>query len=175
MELRGKINNVSFTFDGAPILNLTIYTKNELLSEYESLSKEEMLDIKIKKHRNKRSLNANAYCWVLLQKLAEKLKTTKDELYLIMLERYGQFTHIVVKPNVVEKVKEEWKTVRELGEVFVNGKKGIQLQCYFGSSTYDTKEMSIFIDGIVSECQELGIETLPKEELEIIKSNWNNI
>lgn len=175
MELKGKINGVSFTFDGDPILSLTIYDKNALLSEYEALSKEETLDIEIKKHRKKRSLNANAYCWVLLQKMAEKLNTTKDELYLIMLERYGQFTHIVVKPNIVARVKEEWRTVRELGTVTVNGKKGVQLQCYFGSSTYDTKEMATFIDGIVGECQELGIETLTPQELAILKSNWNAI
>ena len=49
--------------------------------------------------------------WVLLQQLADKLETTKDELYLIMLGKYGVFTHTVVKPNVVERVKEEWKLV----------------------------------------------------------------
>lgn len=172
MKVKGKINNVSFTFEGAPLLTLEIYDKNALLSEFEPLTKEETLDIEIKKHRNKRSLNANAYCWALLQKLAEKLNTSKDELYLTMLERYGQFTHLVVKPNVVERVKEEWRTCRELGEVVVNGKKGIQLQCYFGSSTYDTKEMATFIDGIVSECKELGIETLDDLELKRIVDEW---
>ena len=174
MKLKGKINNISFNLKGDPILSLEIYEKNTLLREYQPLENEELLSIEIKKYREKRSLNANAYCWVLLQKLAEKLNTTKDELYLIMLERYGQFTHIVVKPNVVDKVKEEWRTVRELGEIEVNGKKGIQLQCYFGSSTYDTKEMATLIDGIVSECKELGIETLTLDDLENLKNSWGN-
>ena len=50
---------------------------------------------------------------------------------------------------------------------------GIQLQCYFGSSTYNTKEMSVLIDGIVYEAKELGIETLPPDELERMKVEWN--
>lgn len=173
MKLKGKINNVSFNIKGEPILSLDIYEKNTLLREYGTLIGVEICDIEIKKHRNKRSLNANAYCWVLLQKLAEALDTSKDEMYLTMLERYGQFTHIVVKPNVVQKVKDEWRTVKELGKIEVNGKEGIQLQCYFGSSTYDTEEMAKFINGIVGECHLLGIETMTPDELEAIKNSWN--
>lgn len=174
MKLKGKINNISFNLKGDPILSLEIYEKNTLLREYQPLENEELLSIEIKKYRERRSKDANAYSWVLLQKLAEKLNTTKDELYLIMLERYGVFTHIVVKPNLVDRVKNEWRTVRELGEIEVNGKKGIQLQCYFGSSTYNTKEMSVYIDGIVSECEELGIETLTPKELSLLKSEWGS-
>ena len=74
-------------------------------------------------------------CGYYYNNLLDKLETTKDELYLIMLGKYGVFTHTVVKPNVVERVKEEWKLVKEeLGQVTVNGQTGIQLQCYFGSS-----------------------------------------
>lgn len=130
------------------------------------------LSVEIKQYRQKRSLDANAYLWLLLSKLADALKTTKDELYLIMLERYGIFTHVIVKPQVAERVKAEWRTVRELGEVTVNGQTGIQLQCYFGSSTYNTKEMATLIDGVVSECKELDIETLPPDEIERMKSIW---
>jgi len=93
-------------------------------------------------------------------------------LYEDMICRYGVFTHIVVKPSMVERVKEEWRAVRELGEVTVNGKTGIQLQCYFGSSTYNTKEMSVLIDGIVNECKEQGIETLTPEEIADMKRKW---
>jgi hypothetical protein len=130
------------------------------------------LSIEIKQHREKRSLDANAYMWVLLQKIADKLKTSKDELYLEVLGRYGVFTHIIVKPKVVDRVIEEWRTVRNLGEVTVNGTTGIQLQCYFGSSTYDTKEMSVLLDGVVGEAAELGIDVLPPDEIRIMKERW---
>ena len=95
--------------------------------------------------------------------MADVLHTSKDNLYLIMLERYGVFTHIVVKPTMVDKVRQEWRTVRELGEVTINGKVGVQLQCYFGSSTYDSKEFSV-LNGVISEAQEMGIETITSGE-----------
>lgn len=138
------------------------------------IDKGKELSVEIKQHREKRSLDANGYMWVLLSKIADIIKSTKDEVYLTMLERYGVFTHVIVKPNVVDKVKQEWRTVRELGEVTINGKTGIQLQCFFGSSTYDTKEMSVLIDGVVSECKELSIETMTPSELSILKEQWGS-
>ena len=136
------------------------------------LYEEKKLIVDITPYRHQRSLNANAYMWVLLSKMADALNTDKDSLYLEVLDRYGVFTHIIVKPEVVARVKNEWRTVRELGEVTINGKVGIQLQCYFGSSTYNTKEMATLIDGIVSECKDLEIETLPPAELQEMKDLW---
>lgn len=173
MEFTGKLQNVSRDWKTGQ-WNIT-FTINEAsaINEVNNIQSCEKLSIKAVKHRNKRSLDANAYCWVILQKIAEVLHQDKWNIYLEMLGKYGVFTHIIVKPNVVDKVKEEWRTVKELGEVSVNGMTGIQLQCYFGSSTYNTKEMSVLIDGIVYEAKELGIETLPPDELERMKIEWN--
>ena len=173
MEFTGKLQNVSRDWKTGQ-WNIT-FTMNEAsaINEVNNIQSCEKLSIKAVKHRNKRSLDANAYCWVILQKIAEVLHQDKWNVYLEMLGKYGVFTHIIVKPNVVDKVKEEWRTVKELGEVSVNGMTGIQLQCYFGSSTYNTKELSVLIDGIVYEAKELGIETLPPDELERMKIEWN--
>ena len=89
-----------------------------------------------------------------------------------MLKRYGKFTYIVVKPGAVEAVKKQWRECEEIGEVDVNGTKAVQMLCYYGSSTYDTKAMSVLIDGVVSECEELGIETMSPAELQRIKERW---
>ena len=133
----------------------------------------EKLSIKATKYREKRSLDANAYCWALLQKLAEANKSDKWTMYLQCLQRYSRaFTHVIVKAAAVEKMKELYRTCIDLGEVSVNGQAGHQLQVYFGSSTFDSKEMSVFIDGIVSECQELGIETKTPEEIARMKATW---
>ena len=173
MEFTGKLQSVSKDWKTGQ-WNIT-FTINEAsaINEVNNIQSCEKLSIKAVKHRNKRSLDANAYCWVILQKIAEVLHQDKWNVYLEMLGKYGVFTHIIVKPNVVDKVKEEWRTVKELGEVSVNGMTGIQLQCYFGSSTYNTKEMSVLIDGIVYEAKELGIEALPHDELERMKIEWN--
>lgn len=130
MNYTGTISNVTLDYaTKKPIISLLLNCEAGI----EEL-KDKKLSIEIKEYKEKRSLNCNSYLWVLLQKMADKLNTSKDELYLEMLSRYGVFTHTVVKPNVVERVKQEWKLVRELGQVTVNGQTGIQLQCYFGSS-----------------------------------------
>lgn len=174
MEFTGQLQNVSQDWQTGQY-QIT-FTVNEAgaINEVNNIKECEKLSIKAVKYRNRRSLDANAYLWVILQKMADKLHRDKWGLYLDMLGQYGVFTHIIVKPHMVEKVKNEWRAVKELGEVSVNGTTGIQLQCYFGSSTYDTKEMSVLIDGVVSEARELGIETLPPDELERMKAQWGN-
>lgn len=173
MEFTGVIKGISTDFLTNEVsITLTVNEKEQLLTEYGKLKEHTKLAIKITKFRQKRSLDANAYMWVLLQKMAIVLKTTKDELYVEMLDKYGVFTHIIVKPHVVDRVIGEWRTVRNLGEVKVNGQSGIQLQCFFGSSTYDTEEMANLIDGVVTECKELDIETLPPDEIRMMKERW---
>lgn len=144
----------------------------EIAKHKEVIEKGKLLKVDIKQYRNKRSLDANAMLWVILNEMAIILRTTKEELYLEMLGRYGVFTHIIVKPEVVDKVKNEWRTVRELGEITVNGQTGIQLQCYFGSSTYNSKEFSILLDGVVSEARELGIEVITDKEKQALIDEW---
>ena len=92
-----------------------VAARKEFSQFVEWVNEGKILTVKIEPYRQRRSLNANAYMWVLLSKMAEVLKTDKDSLYLEVLDRYGVFTHIIVKPEVVERVKNEWRTVRELG------------------------------------------------------------
>jgi hypothetical protein len=177
--MKAIVNNIRLQYgeDDKPQIVLSLQMPRREAQEAvsklkEILSKGKHLQVEIKQYRAKRSLDANAYLWVLLQQMAEVLNTSKDELYLEMLSRYGVFTHIIVKPNMVEKVKQEWRTVRELGEVTVNGQTGVQLQCYFGSSTYNSKEFSMLLDGVISEAKELGIEVMPPAEIESMKQAW---
>ena len=172
MEFTGQVQNVSKDWQTGQFQITFSINEASAINEINNIKDCQKLSIKAVKHRERRSLDANAYLWVLLQKMAEALDRDKWGLYLEMLGEHGVFTHIIVKPHMVEKVKEEWRTVKELGEVCVNGTTGIQLQCYFGSSTYNTKEMSVLIDGVVSEAKEMGIETLPEEELIRMKEMW---
>ena len=173
MEFTGQIKGISNDYiTGEMLITFSVNEKATVLPECEKLKGCEKLRIEVKKYRNRRSLDANAYLWVLLQKIAEALRTDKWSVYLQMLKRYGQFTYIVVKPGAVEAVKKQWRECEEIGEIDVNGTKAVQMLCYFGSSTYDTKEMSVLIDGVVSECRELGIETLPPDEISQMKERW---
>lgn len=174
MDCTGKIVSVNRDWQTNK-LNITFQIDEEPTNEINTLSQCEKLSIDVKKFRQKRSLDANSYCWLLLQKIAEATNSDKWTVYLEMLQRYSrEFTHIIVKKKAVDTFRQLYRTCIDLGEVSINGTKGHQLQVYYGSSTFDTKAMSVFIDGIVSECKELGIDTMTYDELERMKSLWQS-
>ena len=171
MECIGKFKSISRDWLSGK-WEITFSTDENIPGGIDKIKDKLLLNV-VKQYREKRSLDSNAYAWVLMQKIAEAIHSDKWSVYLEMLEKYSRaFTHIIVRPDVVDRVKEEWRTVRNLGEITVNGQTGIQLQCYFGSSTFDTKEMSVFIDGLIEECRQLEIETLPPNEIERMKREW---
>ena len=171
MECTGKFKSISRNWLSGK-WEIT-FTTEENITGYIDKIKDKLLRITVKQYREKRSLDSNAYAWVLMQKIAEAVQSDKWSVYLEMLAKYSRaFTHVIVRPDVVPRFEAEWRTVRNLGEITVNGQTGIQLQLYFGSSTFDTKEMSVFIDGLVEECRQLEIETLPPNEIERMKREW---
>jgi hypothetical protein len=170
-----RANNIRLQYDAdrkAEIILSTNLPHLDISPLKEVVAKGKELAVEVKQYRQKRSLDANALLWKMCTEIATVIRGSKDEVYLQMLERYGQFTHIIVKPHVIEKVKQEWRTVRELGEVTVNGQTGVQLQCYFGSSTYNTKEFSVLLDGVISEAKELGIEVITESEKSLLLQEW---
>ena len=169
IEFRTEKPEISLTMDGRG--RATFFCPRSKLKALDGLQEGEYA-VEIKRYRERRSLNANAYFWVLVGQIADKIQSDTESVYLRLLERYGVFTHIVVKPNVVDKVKAEWRAVKVLSEVAINGKTGVQIQCFFGSHTYDTKEMSRLIEGTVSEAKELGIDTRTPEEIALMTEEW---
>lgn len=166
MEVRAQLTDVSFTVDGKQRITFTLDNRVDVskLTGY--------LRLKAVKLRNKRSLNANALLWKCLEKIADALHTDKWEVYLLMLKRYGRFTYAVVPDGAVERMKEMWRELEVIGEVDVNGRKATQILCYYGSHTYDTKEFSRLLDGVISEMQEMGIPTPMQEDLDRALQNW---
>lgn len=174
MEFTGKIQNISKDWQTGQITIAFTVNEQSAINEVDKIKDCEKLAIKAVKHRGRRSLDANAYAWVLMQKIAEATDTDKWSVYLRCLQDYSRaFSHVIVKPEAVDRMKELYRTCIDLGEITVNGRSGHQLQVYYGSSCFDTKEMSVFIDGIVRECKDLNIETLTPIELERMKLAWN--
>lgn len=135
----------------------------------------ERLEVKIDKYRNKRSTNANSFCWLLIGKIAEKMfpPMNKNEVYLEMLKRYGQGTTISVQTDKLDDVCRELDYWERIGTGNVNGKEFTHLRMWVGSSKYNTKEMSLFVSGIVEEAKELNIETMTPDELAKMVGAWN--
>lgn len=149
-------------------------TKTEIQQFLYKLDKSTIYDLKIDKHRNKRSLDANNYAWHLINEIANALRMSKEEVYLRMLKDYGQREYVSmlanVNPNRISKYYEEQGTFKHNNNTF----KSYML--YIGTSQYDSKEMSIFIDGLVQEARNLGIETLEDIEIEnLIKEMEKNV
>lgn len=138
---------------------------SNILTDIFNLDKEVIYDVKVEKHREKRSLNANAYCWKLITQIANELRKSKEEVYLQMLTDYGQSFMVSVLSFI--NVDGAFKYYKLIGTSTLNGKEFNHYKVYIGSSEYNTKEMSILLEGIVQEAKQLGIKT--KEDLEIEK------
>lgn len=117
----------------------------------------------IKKIKKKRSLTQNSYCWVLINELGNVLHKSKEEIYMEMLKDYGQSIKISIDANI--NPKGYFKYYEEIGEGKVRNKLFKHYKVYLGSSSYDSKEMTILIDGIIQECKQQGIETLTPEQI----------
>ena len=169
--MRGRLKDLTIGLNGEQHLGLVLL--GDFREEYKKL-KDQPVDIAIKKHRALRSRDANAYCWVLITKLAESMQPplSKEEVYRLMLQRYGQGGVISVQTEKLASVKRAFDKKKEKGTGTVNGKEFSHLHVWVGSSKYDTKEMAMFIDGIIAECKELGIETDTPEQIRQFKERW---
>ena len=142
----------------------------------DSLKPGKVYDVEIKEHREKRSLDANSYFWVLVDRLAEKLRIPKTEIYRRYIREIGGNNETVcVTSEAADKLRSGWEH-NGLGwqtDTMPSKLPGcVRVVLYYGSSTYDTAQMSRLIDLIVQDCQEQGIETLPPGKLAGMMEEW---
>ena len=176
MDCTGKLHSVNKDWKTGRII-LSFEINEEPTESINHISQCELLSINAKKYRKKRSLDANAYCWVLMTKIANHpdVKSSKEEVYEEMLQKYGYlyqdengYIPITVKVGVaMSKIVGHWKFYKS------NGKFDSYLMIK-GSSEYNSAEMSHFIDMVVQEAKDLSIETLTPNELERMKQAWGS-
>ena len=171
MRLTGRIVGESIDFkSGKPMLTLEINERSDFEALVDEMRDKDKLSIEVKEFRQHRSLNANAYAWLLIGKIADILRAGKDEIYCRLLKRYGQSELISVLSHVP--IGNYIKYYEEAGESKLNGKNFTHYRVYKGSSEFDSREMSIFIDGVVSEAKELGIQTETPNQIAEMKARW---
>ena len=127
---------------------------------------------KLEEYREKRSLNANNYAWALLGEIGNVLRKSKEEVYLQFLKDYGQSEIVSILSSI--NPQGYFKYYEKIGSSILNGKEFSHYKIYKGTSEYNTKEMSIFIDGVVQEAEQLDIETKTPDEIEKLKRMWDN-
>ena len=169
IEFKGKIEG--FMRDRETVL---IGVPGNYLPSLEELFDTDV-DVKIGKHREKRSLNANAYCLKLCTEIANVLtKTgavvTKDDIYRQSLFSYGQSDIVTLRSDIDP--ARHFDYFIEKGKGTINEKEYTHYLAAVGSHLYNTEEMSILIDGIVAEAEALGISTMTPNELEQMKGRW---
>ena len=132
---------------------------------------------KIVPKRRKRSLDANAYCWVLLDRLSEVTGIPPKELYRGLIPDVGGNCFVQpIRKDAVERWVEIWQSNGDgwvceiMGDSKIEGY--VNVRSYYGSSQYDTAQMSRLIDLIVQECRQQGIETATPQELARYKEAW---
>ncbi len=174
MKLQGTLADISIDLKTRkPKITFLVNSNINSLEEIENVP---LLDIEAKKHRNKRSLDANAYCWTLLGKLSEKMNIKAVDIYKMEIKDIGVYEVLPIKDVAVEKFIQAWQK-NGIGWICeIIGKSKIEgytnVKAYYGSSSYDTKEMSRLIDSIVYDCKMQGIETATPEELSRLKEAW---
>lgn len=152
------------------------FTINESLTEVDAIKDVDVLSITAEPLKKKRSLSANAYFFVLVSKIADTLRASKTEIHNRLIREYGQYEYIdgVIPTLAVDDRFAEEMLNRSDIHLKPEGRIGdrVRMAVMRGSHTYDTREMSILIDGAISEAKELGIETLPPAELERMLKEW---
>ena len=140
--------------------------------------KDKLYSLEVKEHRKKRSLDANAYAWVLINKLAEVMRIPPVEVYRQAIQDISGNSEILpIKDEAVEQFKQAWShngigwICRDMGRSKLPGYRNLMV--YYGSSVYNTKQMGDLIDQLIQDCKALDIETLSPDKLSLLMEEWN--
>ena len=151
--------------------------EEEVIKEhFDKLRGYDKLKIKAVRYTQRRSLDANAYFHVLVGKIADVLTISKAKAKNVLICKYGQPQYLpdgnimVYKTNAPEEFMWEQESIHCIPVKYED--KATFYKVYRGSHTYDTKEMSVLIDGTVSDAKELGIDTATPAELAEMKERW---
>ena len=179
MQFKGELKDYILTLNNGCILNISTNINNLSIEELNLLKMAKNgLKIEIKQWREQRSLNANAYAWVIMDKIAQKISSTKEEVYKEIIKKVGVFEILPIKNVAVESFTKRWQS-KGLGWVCeIMGDSKIpnytNVMAYYGTSTYNTEEMARFIDEVVYIAKENEITTETPEQLAEMKSLWSS-
>ena len=172
-KLTGRLKDMAFSRSNKQIISIEV--NEDFREEFDTLAGYD-LDIEIKKHSKKRSLEASAYCWVLCDKLAEKMDLPKEEVYRNAIRHIGGVSEIVcVQEKAYQSLKQIWED-RGIGwqtDILPSKIEGcVNMVLYYGSSTYDSKQMSSLISQLVRDCESVGISTMTPSEIDAMIARW---
>ena len=158
-------------------ISLLLDTKQ--LDIVEELKNEDKLNIELKKYRKHRSLDANAYFWKLLTELCELAEIDTVEEYKRRIKELGIFRQFKIEKDNIKTFEKMWTAQGiawfcEIADTTYIGDIEFKIiNAYYGSSSYNSKQMSRLIDGLVQDCKVYGIETKTQSEIESLLKEWD--
>ena len=178
MQTTGIITDINIDYKTRKSkISLLLDTKE--IEAVEQLKNENKLNVNIKKYRKKRSLNANNYFWKLLQELCELADIDPIEEYKRRVKQLGIFKRLKIMTEDVKTVEKIWtdRGIAWFCEIadteYIGDTEFKIINAYYGSSSFNSKQMSRLIDGVVQDCKVYGIETKTPEEIESLLKEWD--
>ena len=150
----------------------TLKLQSRIYEIVEEIKQGKVFDCEIKEHKERRSLSANNYSWKLQDEISKKLGVGIDEVHNKMVLDYGVLETFSITKEAVASATRMFDYFKVLGESEINGKTFVHIRAGIGTHLYNTKEMSVFINGVVQEAQQLGIETKTPNEIKEMLSLW---
>lgn len=176
MKLQGKLVDASLDYiSQKPKLTFLINNNITSLDEIENV---ELLDIEVEKHKEKRRLNANNYFWALLGELCEHQELDTIEEYKKRVRALGIFRAMRIEPDNIPALKKSWENwgiawwVEIADTEYISDVEFKIVHLYYGSSSFNTKQMSRLIDGLVQDCEAVGIPTKSQDEIDSLLREW---
>lgn len=176
-KMTGEFHSIAFTADGKPLITFKANEYREAVKASQEFAGGMTVALNVGKKQKKRSLDSNAYFWILVDKLSQRLNLPKEEIYRNAIRNIGGVSEIVcVQNRAVEKLRQGWERMglgwqTDTIPSKIEGCTNVVL--YYGSSTYDQKQMTSLIDNIVQDCKAVGIETMTPNELARLLEGWN--
>lgn len=178
ISFKAKVKDVIWTRTNEAIVTVATHQDVNADEIYNMIDNELDVKVELSRWREKRSLNANNYCWKMLDEIAKKIKSTKELVYREIIHRVGVFEILPIRNDALESFIRRWQS-KGLGWLCEQQRDSTipnytVVVAYYGTSTYNTEEMSRFIDEVVEEAKGLGIQTETPDQIAEMKSLWES-
>lgn len=171
--MKARIKDIAYSESGECLVTFMVSLKEkERLREL----RDSDLELAIDKFKEKRSKTANSYMWALCERIAEAVDITKEDVYRDAIKHMGVFKDYEEPEDRAVTLQIAWEKlgIGWLVETDVLPNDMVLVRCYYGSSSYNSRQMSRLVDYVVNEAKNLGIETLPEDEINRLKSLWED-
>lgn len=179
LDTTGTIEDISIDYQSNKA-KISILLETKQLDILEQVKNDGKLKVSLKKYRKKRSLNANSYFWQLLQELCELVELDTVEEYKRRVKELGIFRQFKIEAENIKTFKKMWTSQGiawfcEIADTTYIGNTEFKIiNAYYGSSSFNSKQMARLINGVVQDCQPYGIETKPQKEIDSLLRSWGN-